>query len=548
MFRSGLTTSMFRRSLLAGLACCCTLAPARAQGNVVEDWTRTLLLNNAQLHGAMIGADRQGSIFVTGHAPNYHVVTAKFAANGTRLWQVEYSNPGTREQAAWLAVDPFGDVVVAAYQVTGASVTPNGFVTLKYDTNGNLLWSDAIQSTFGSLVRVVTDGNGDVIVLGRDWLQGIVTIKYSRAGVRLWTRATSLVSTNQNQAGGLAVDDPGNIYVCGGTLGTLLVLSYDPNGNLRWSHVSTAAHTGVDLALGAQGEVYVAATATGSAANRTVVAKVDAAGNLAWLKTYPGNGARRIAGDSHGNMIVAGTTTVGGGYMDWLTHKQDPNGNLLWSATYDKHRYNDEVPYGLMVGRDDEVYVCGQGGPGPSSGSLSDLQTVTARYSRVGALEWAATSFVSLRSLGSVLLPDGSLASVGQSTFTLFHYVQSAVWRSLDFALWGSAGMPRLEGTASPRASAPVTLELSQAVPRAPFAIAIGGSRIFQPLLGGVLVPLPELVLSGLVTSTSGQLSVPLTWPAFFPRGFEVTFQAWIVDPGTVQGVAASNALVGVSG
>lgn len=520
-----------------------------AQGNVTEDWTRTLMLNGSHLYGAMIGVDAHDAIYVTGYYPNYHIVTSKFAPSGTQLWQAEFANPGTREQASWLTVDRFGDVVVAGYTVAGGSATPGGFVTLKYDPAGNLLWSDSIASTYGSLVRVATDANGDVVVLGRDWFQGIVTIKYSRAGTRLWTRTASLVATNQNYAGGLALDAAGNVYVTGGALGATITLSYDPAGNLRWSRsAATTTSGGQDLVVAPTGEVYVCGAMNGTAVDKTMVAKFDAAGAPVWQKVYPGLVGLRLALDSRGNVIVISYVSVGGGYFDWLTHKLDAAGTLLWSASYDKHRYNDEIPYALVIGRDDEIYVTGQGGPGPSSGNLSYLQAVTVRYSKSGVQEWAGTTFTSLRNLGLVQLSDNSIATVGQSTFTIFHYTQSAVWRSLGDALAGSSGLPRLEGTGSPHAATAVTLEASRGLANAPTWLVGGVSRVNLPLFGGVLVPAPDLLLGGFVTSQTGTLSLPLTWPVGLPQGFEITFQAWIADQGAPYGFAATNALVGISG
>lgn len=45
----------------------------------------------------------------------------------------------------------------------------------------------------------------------------------------------------------------------------------------------------------------------------------------------------------------------------------------------------------------------------------------------------------------------------------------------------------------------------------------------------------------------AGQLSLPLAWPGGLPAGFELTFQAWLGDPAAPAGLAASNALVGIS-
>ena len=539
------------RVLLPGfVSACLTLAPVQAQGRVTQAWSQTLTLGGSHLYGAMIGVDRNDDIYVTGHYPGANIQTAKLARDGSLQWQVQYTNAGTREHAAWLTVDPFGDVLVAGYRVVGGNRTPNGFVTLKYDPAGNLLWSDAIPSTWGSLARVATDANGNVVVLGRTFGavgSGIVTIKYARNGTRLWTRTAGLSAFNQDSVGALAIDAAGNICLTGGVLGTMLTIAYDAAGNLLWERTTPAMGSGWDLALGPVGEVYVGAVASGIGTDRSLVVKFDAAGTVLWTRVYPGNGVRRLAVDRRGDVIITGPISPNGGYFDWITQKLDPAGSVRWTARYDQHRYNDEVPYALSVGPDDEIYVTGQGGPGPTSGMLSYLRTVTVRYARSGVEEWAASTFDSVRGLGVARHADGSVSVVGESTFTVFHYAQTGVWRSLDGAHGGAAGLPRLQGMGSPAGAQPVILELDNGAANAPAWLVVGLTRLRMPFLGGTLVPAPDLVLGGFSLSASGTMSLPLTWPRGLASGFEITFQTWVADASAPRGFAASNALVGVS-
>jgi hypothetical protein len=74
-------------------------------------------------------------------------------------------------------------------------------------------------------------------------------------------------------------------------------------------------------------------------------------------------------------------------------------------------------------------------------------------------------------------------------------------------------------------------------------AFAFGSAASNTPLLGGVLVPRPELVVP-LVLDAGGGASLAFLWPSGVPIGFELWSQAWIVDPQGPQGAAASNALL----
>lgn len=541
-----MTSCAMRRRLAAFLLRPClglaliaaSLATLRAQGQVVEDWTRTVTLLGSHIYGAMIATDAQDSIYATGHYPRYRIVTAKFAPDGTPLWQVDFSNPGTREEASWLAVDPFGDVLVAGYNVTASSSSTQGQVLLKYGPTGTLLWSHVTPGFNHSLSRVATDTNGDVVVVGND-PAGVVK-KYSRLGTLLWSRPIAV-----NLLSALAIDDAGQIFVAGSLATTVVTTSFDPAGNVRWSRTTPSANGATDLALGPAGEVYVAGAALTIAANRSLVAKFAANGTPTWVRTYPGTQTRRLAVDRHGDVVFV--SGIVNGYFDWITQKISPVGTVLWSRNYQQHQYNDELPYAVTIGPDDEIYVTGQGGPGPTSGQLSYLRTVTVRYSKTGVQEWVGSSFTSLRSLGVVLLRDNTVATIGESTFTVFHYRQTAVWRSLDGGLAGAAGLPHLEGTGSPRSGTPVTLELSQAATNALAWTVVGFSRQNLPMFGGILVPVADVVLGAHVLSPTGQLSLPLSWPAGLPPGFEMNFQTVILDAAAPFGFAASNALAGVS-
>jgi hypothetical protein len=62
-----------------------------------------------------------------------------------------------------------------------------------------------------------------------------------------------------------------------------------------------------------------------------------------------------------------------------------------------------------------------------------------------------------------------------------------------------------------------------------------------------VLVPSPNLVLTGFVTNGLGQLTLTASWPAAIPPGSQLWIQVWIADPEAVAGLAASNAVLGTT-
>ena len=118
-----------------------------------------------------------------------------------------------------------------------------------------------------------------------------------------------------------------------------------------------------------------------------------------------------------------------------------------------------------------------------------------------------------------------------------------APFEDLGDGLAGTQGVPVLEGDGTLLPADPVSLALSHALAFAPATLVVGFSEVGAPLKGGVLVPSPDMLVTGFVTDGSGSLTLNAAWPTGVPPGFSVWLQQWIVDAGAPQGLAASNGL-----
>src|SRR5512139_3853330 len=131
-------------ALAAASACGAARDPAATSGAgaaataIAPQWTRAV----AGAYGVQLALDPAGNVLVAGSIPYTTIVVAKYDPAGTLLWQQAFDAPGTREQAAWIAVDGAGNALVAGTLVAGAANDPSGLVLLKYDPAGALLWSD----------------------------------------------------------------------------------------------------------------------------------------------------------------------------------------------------------------------------------------------------------------------------------------------------------------------------------------------------------------------------------------------------------------------
>lgn len=117
-------------------------------------------------------------------------------------------------------------------------------------------------------------------------------------------------------------------------------------------------------------------------------------------------------------------------------------------------------------------------------------------------------------------------------------------WTNLGHGLTGTSGVPVLTGSGTLAPAVPIQWSLANAKSNAPAVFVVGLSQVSVPLLGGVLVPSPDIFFFG-STSGAGTASQNLTLtPAqALPAGQQVTVQAWLFDPVGVAGWAASNAI-----
>jgi len=242
--------------------------------------------------------------------------------------------------------------------------------------------------------RMTTDATGNFyIAAGIDdthHLNGFGVIKYSPQGKLLGAFHFKPKSLSAGFANDVKVDANGNIYAGGYTLFGALVMSFDPSGKTRWTHLLGNAFT-IDqidaLAIDQSGNVYAGGIQGGSMS----IAKFTADGKLLWQKlhqgTAPGSGVADVQLDSKGNLIVFGDTTNAGPGLDTTVLKINPQGDLLWTRNFTQSPEFNKIPRAGAVDHNDGIY---------STGVALNLVTgdsfpYTVKYDTDGKLAFALT-------------------------------------------------------------------------------------------------------------------------------------------------------------
>ncbi len=328
---------------------------AVARGELTQRWVRAYESGSA----FAIAADEAGNVYVTGAADGGRtgddIGTVKYDANGNLLWSRLYNGSGNGDDAGYdVAVDAAGNVYV-----TGASLSSDtglDYTTLKYTANGALLWA------------------------------------------ALYDDPSAL---RDDQAAAVVVDDDGNVYVTGVSDGgrsgdDFATIKYDAAGNELW--VSRYAREGAladgatSLAIDGDGNVIVVGSSRVLAGPEATTLKYDNDGAELWVRhqavAHPGNNVNNdVVVDAAGNIYTAGQLFRGGSNWDIGTIKYSPSGALQWVRYYAGAL--DSVDTGTSIALDPVTGHLYVGGHTVQIAARQDYTTVS--YTSGGVQRWART-------------------------------------------------------------------------------------------------------------------------------------------------------------
>jgi uncharacterized delta-60 repeat protein len=238
--------------------------------------------------------DRNGNIYVAGNSfgsgGNYDYATVKYSTDGIPLWTNFYNGPGNLDDIAYsVKVDGGGNALVTGFTTLSGGTTD--FATIKYSSDGMPLWTNRYNdpiNNFDYATCLAVDGAGNVYVSGRcavnlsGFNYAYATIKYSGAGVPLWTNKFSGAGNNYNGANSIVVDGSSNVFVTGESTGSgsgydCTTIKYSTAGVPTWTNTyngsANSSDDGVSLAVDSGGNVYVTgfATSSGSGSDYAII-------------------------------------------------------------------------------------------------------------------------------------------------------------------------------------------------------------------------------------------------------------------------------------
>jgi hypothetical protein len=373
---------------------------------------------NILVTGYFVSALNLGSTVLSSVGSN-DIFLAKFTPSGTPLWAKRFGDADSQISLD-AATDAAGNVVIAGH-FSGTVDFGSGVLTsaggtdvflAKFDPSGAPLWSKRFGngSTEQEGRGIAIDGAGNVLLTGfymgaidfgggalpSAGLRDVFLAKFDPAGTPLWSQRFG--DQFDQQALGLAVDEPGNIAITGSLAGTInfgggsltssgdydiFLAKFDPSGAPLWGKRFGDLKTqwGRALAIDHTGSVVVTGDFSGSAdfgegplasvGNVDVfLAKFDASGALQWSKQFGGPGdqfGRGLAVDQAGDVLLTGHFAVSvniegkvltsAGADDLFLAKFDATGTPIWSKKFGEA--NNQRATDIAIGGLGEEIVTG---------------------------------------------------------------------------------------------------------------------------------------------------------------------------------------------
>jgi hypothetical protein len=302
-------------------------------------WSRTYTDYHAYSYGVAIDPSDE-SAYVFGQKPHYTAydsnfgIVLKYDANGNLLWtrlfqfHAEFPFDAAYFRSGRLAAN--GDLVLGA-------ASPRGLAVVRYDTNGILQWQTQVPG-FEYPQAIELDPFGDIVVPalrggdGAPFHFGVV--KVSATGSLLWTRVVTGGGAGDEYAQAATTDSAGSIYAVGYlsdpvTAQNGALVKLDSDGNVLWTRLTHGAATGNNF------PAYLYAVTI--APNGNVLAGGDVHGAAEYY-------VRALSYTPHGEQVWVSDWSLGQlNYAYFMSMKARPDGSLTALARIQNYHGQNEL-------------------------------------------------------------------------------------------------------------------------------------------------------------------------------------------------------------
>lgn len=304
-------------------------------------------------------------------------ITIKFDSNGSYEWHQLYNGSANQtDDASEITIDDSLNVYVTGCS-SELSSNSHDITTIKYNNHGVQQWvSHYHKGNNDTPNDIVFDNNQNIYITGFviDSIMRCLVLKYDLNGNLIWSR----IFNDGIFSNGQFIKYFNNSIIVGGTVrdsisnNDYLTLKYDTNSNLIWSSITNSQVNAApndepkDMVVDKNGNVFLTGTQfVGNSINDDYFTiKLDSNGLLKWRKSYDGgvafDDAFSLTLDDNGNVYVLGQSHDS--FLQTVclaTLKYDSLGNLIWTAKYAPATHNVYVANTINLDSVGNVYVFG---------------------------------------------------------------------------------------------------------------------------------------------------------------------------------------------
>ncbi|MGB6083836.1 T9SS type A sorting domain-containing protein [Moheibacter sp.] len=259
--------------------------------------------------------DLQGNTYITGtsshiDAPQGNILTIKYDAAGNLIWEKREENSDFVVEIGFaITLDEENNPIITGIKWNGDNMD---ILTVKYDKiTGETIWSSVFDAGFSGLdypQSITTDFENNIIVGGMSYSVnsngaegvGYLTLKYNSEGDLIWSALDENdIEEVWIEPYNVTTDSVGNVAITGfgsdeNLYKVYYTIKYDSDGELIWKNKymyddngNPTNNTASDVEFDEAGNCYVTGTfADGSGSSLMGTIKYSPTGELLWVKSY----------------------------------------------------------------------------------------------------------------------------------------------------------------------------------------------------------------------------------------------------------------------
>ncbi|MCG2726033.1 MAG: carboxypeptidase regulatory-like domain-containing protein [Elusimicrobia bacterium] len=377
-----------------------TATPTEGYAYTPMVWSNSFIYPNSKLfttNGANnwrggIAKDSAGNIYTVASYYDYNSVSAgssvivrKQTNDGAALWTRFYGLPvNGYGQSYGIAADDTG-VYISGSETDYNSSQGSDALLLKYSPTGEFLWKkthNGAANGYDYAYGVAIDTNGFVYAAGSEYVDGesdnIWLGKYTGAGALVWNWNFDASAGNYDYGYSVAIDTLGYVWIAGSANNDMWFGQFENNSGANEIVVGSYAGGGkgndsaYGIAIDSQNYVYIVGSEY-----------VDGQSDNIWLNKYESDLSNInevwsnpvTYNDPANNYDVGYGVTVGTFGAVYITgsearydlnqgdnafiRKYSPNGEILWTNSFDGGPGSYDQGYGIVVDNTGRVYISG---------------------------------------------------------------------------------------------------------------------------------------------------------------------------------------------